>query len=74
MTTYVLLYQLRQRLALVQARIAEHERMTNDADSNSYHQLHAAGALSELRSEQLFVAGLIDDIETCAVVASEVTP
>ena len=66
MNTDVLLYQLRQRLAWVQKCIATHERTSseNTADTNRY--LLASGALTELRSEQLFLAGLIDQLEEVA--------
>ena len=62
MTTDTLLTQLRYRLTRVQARIAEHEQMRDDPDSNNLHQLHAAGALTELRCEQLFLAGMIEQM------------
>jgi len=65
MTTTELLQQLRLRLAQVQRRIADCESIDID-DTDWFFQ---QGRLAELRSEKLFVAGMIDSIETMAITA-----
>lgn len=59
MTAHVLLYQLRERLRLVNERI-ESNTLVNPLRNN---YLYAAGQLMELRSEAAFLTGLIADLE-----------
>jgi len=68
MNTHILLYQLRERLRLVNERTMEratlaHETCNNIAAGNNLLCVLATGALLELRSEAAFLAGLIADIE-----------
>jgi hypothetical protein len=58
MTTSELLHQLRLRLTTVQRRIVEASAIDID-DSDWFFQ---QGRLSELRSQQLFLAGLIEQM------------
>jgi len=68
MTTAILLDQLRARLAKVQQRIAACEVVEfGSADLQA-----ATGALAELRNEQLWLASLIDDIETMSITCEVV--
>ena len=67
--TTTLLHQLRLRLGTIQRRIADAEG-TPITDHDWFYQ---QGRLGELRSEQLFVAGMMDSIEAMAITA-EVTP
>lgn len=60
MTTHELLFQLRGRLRLVNERIVER---TEQQGRGPGYDLHAGGALTELHSERLFLAGLIADLE-----------
>ena len=55
----VLLYALRQRLALVERLLAD----VASVQPSSGRYLYAAGQTMELRSESLFLAGLIASIE-----------
>jgi len=65
MTTDILLYQLRGRLASVRRRIVE----ATAVQPSDTGYLYAAGCLIELRSEAAFLIDLIADIER-----EEVTP
>lgn len=56
----VLLYALRHRLALVERLLAD----VASVQPSSGRYLYAAGQTMELRSEALFLAGLISDIES----------
>lgn len=74
MHTHFLLYQLRERLRLVNERTAERKEevrvnCNSGARGNGLLCALASGALLELRSEAAFLAGLIADIED-----EEVTP
>jgi hypothetical protein len=60
MTTSELLHQLRLRLGTIQHRIAELERL-RDTDGTSVAFL-AVGEMAALRNEQLFLAGLIEQM------------
>lgn len=60
MNTHVLLYQLLDRLRLVNERIAER---TEQQERGPGYDLHAGGALTELHSEAAFLAGLIAALE-----------
>ncbi len=55
------LESLFRRLAQVRGRILMHEKTDIEQNVNSY--VSSAGALVELRDEQLFLAGLIERIE-----------
>lgn len=64
----ILLYQLRERLRLVNERIMERkeaarENCNGNTRGNDLLCALASGALIELRSEALFLAGIIADIE-----------
>lgn len=64
-TEFLLLYQLRERLRLVQARIMEREEQerstcNSDALGDDLRCVLATGALTELRSEAAFLASLTD--------------
>lgn len=61
MTQDILLHQLRERLRLIQQRIAEREQ--ESALRIGIQSLVAAGALTELRSEAAFLSDLIGQIE-----------
>lgn len=63
-----LIAQLRARLRLIDERIEEREEVeratcNSDAAGDDLRCVLASGALMELRSERLFLAGLIADIE-----------
>lgn len=63
--TTTLLHQLRLRLGTIQRRIADAEGCPITDHDWFYQQ----GRLGELRSEQLFVAGMIDTLEPVAITA-----
>jgi hypothetical protein len=64
MNTSELLHQLRLRLTTIQRRIVEASAVDID-DSDWFFQ---QGRLSELRSQQLFLAGLIEQLTATAEV------
>lgn len=60
MTNSILLYMLRDRLRLVNERIAERRRQ----GEHSYeHRVFTDGALTELESERMWVSMLIAQLE-----------
>ena len=63
--TTTLLHQLRLRLGTIQRRIADAE----GTPLGDHDFLYQQGRLGELRSEQLFIAGMIDNIEAMAITA-----
>ena len=66
MTSYTdgILHELRQRLAIVRRRIGEHEQTPlGETVAERAEYLHSAGALSQLRCEQLFLTQLLAEIE-----------
>jgi len=79
MHTHFLLYQLRERLRLVNERTVERkEEVRANCNSGALGTgllcALASGALIELRSEALFLAGLIADIEGEGGVTPEDDP
>ena len=60
MIAHVLLYQLRDRLRVVEARIAT---AATEQPDRAGHYLFAGGQLMELRSERVFLLSLIAQLE-----------
>lgn len=59
-STFVLLYQLRNRLRMINERIAERQKQS---EYSYEHRVFTDGAITELQDEALFLAGMIADIE-----------
>lgn len=67
MTTELLLSLLRARLNLVRTRIVHYEQLSANPIRSESHLFRYASVLPELRSEQLFLAGLIEQLSEKAV-------
>lgn len=61
MSEFEILYMLKHRLRLIEARIESREAHARNPSNTG--PLYEQGALTELRSEQAFLAYLIGDME-----------
>lgn len=61
MTSNMILHMLRNRLRMINERIAERQKQS---EYSYEHRVFTDGAITELQDEARFLAGLIADIET----------
>lgn len=67
MSTELLLSLLRTRFNLVRTRIVHYEQLSANPIRSEAHQFRYASVLPELRDEQLFLAGMLEQLSEKAV-------